>query len=160
MLPSYLKRKGDERRNENRTKRPKSVQCWDRDIICLPLESGTHFGFPRGKYRAWLGSCGLIGKIRLMSSMSVEEVNIEICSVFGKAMGDRKDFPFVFLQPTGTGSKTLTVPSVSSSFCWTASQVAKLGQNKQSIYIMAKDKLECEVIIIIQCHSPSYIPTF
>lgn len=83
-----------------------------------------------------------------MSSMSVEDVCDEVRSVFKVAMDDKKDFPFVFLQPTGAGSKTLTVPSVSSSFSWTASQVAKLGHNKQAIYILANDKLiteNCEV---------------
>ena len=54
-------------------------------------------------------------------------------------MGSRADFPFVFLQLTGIGARTLTVPSVSNSFCWTAQQVAKLGGHKTPIYILAKD---------------------
>ena len=56
-------------------------------------------------------------------------------------MGGRKDFPFAFLQPAGVGTRTLSIPSVSSSFRWTASQVAKLGGHKQAIYIMAMDSL-------------------
>ena len=127
----------------SQSKRPKAVQCWDRDIVCLPQDcsSDDHLPYPRGKFRAKLGMSGLIGKIRLTSSMTVEEVQDEVRSVFQKAMADRKDFPFIFLQPTGAGSRTLTVPSVSTSFCWTAQQVAKLGANKQSIYILAQDDL-------------------
>lgn len=63
-------------------------------------------------------------------------------SVFSQPMGGKSDgFPFAFLQPTGVGSKTLTVPCVSSSFSWTAQQVAKLGTCKQAIYILAQDEL-------------------
>ena len=71
-------------------------------------------------------------KKRLMSKIS--------SYVFHKAMSRRSDFPFNFLQPAGAGSRTLRIPSVSSSFSWTE-QVAKLGPNKQSIYILARDKL-------------------
>lgn len=56
-------------------------------------------------------------------------------------MGGRPDFPFVFLQPTGAGSRTLTVPNVSACFEWSAQQVSKLGSTNQCIYIMAKDQL-------------------
>lgn len=84
---------------------------------------------------------GLIGKIRLMSNMTEQEMEQEVCSVFKSPMGEREDFPFMFLQPTGLGSRSLTVPSVSSSFSWTAQQVAKLGGNKCAIYILAKDNL-------------------
>ena len=91
-----------------------------------------------------LGEAGLIGKIRLNSAMTVEEVTNEIRSVFGQPMGQRSDFPFVFLQPTGAGSRTLTIPSTSSTFSWTASQVAKLGGYKQTIYILAQEKLSLD----------------
>ena len=50
----------------------------------------------------------------------------------------REDFPFDFLQPTGAGTKSIAVPSVSSSFRWTAQQVAKVG-SKQPLYIVAND---------------------
>lgn len=112
-------------------KRPKSTQVWDRDIVCLPQSDEPKLSFPRGKYRAKLGEKGLIGKIRLTSTMSVEDVKNEVRSVFRYPMGGREDFCFDFLQPTGAASRTLTVPSVSSSFQWTAQQVAKLGNNKQ-----------------------------
>ena len=60
-------------------------------------------------------------------------------------MGGRKDFQFIYLQPTGAGSRTLTVPTVSSSFSWTAQQVVKLAANKQTVYILANDELDCKV---------------
>ena len=68
----------------------------------------------------------------------MEEVQREIRSVFCKAMDNRDDFPFVFLQPTGVGSRCLTIPAVSASFMWTAQQVARL---KTPIYILAQDEL-------------------
>lgn len=126
-----------------------STQVWDRDIVCLPwsIELSLQFSYPRGKYRTKLAEKGLIGKIRLTSTMSVEDVENEVRYVFYGPMGGRDDFCFDFLQPTGVGTKTLTVPSVSSSFRWTAQQVAKLGSNKQSIYIVAVAcSLESEVI--------------
>ena len=85
----------------------------------------------------------MIGKIRLISTMTESEVMDEVRSVFQEAMSYRSqsDFPFVFLQPTGSGARTLTAPSVSNSFCWTAQQVAKLGGHKCPIYILAKINL-------------------
>ena len=143
VLPSYLKRKRQEgKAAASHSKRNKSVQVWDRDIVCLPKsESSSKIGYPRGKFRTKLGESGLIGKVRLTSVMSEDEVEQEVRSVFRGPMGGRSDFPFQFLQPTGVGTKTLTVPSVSSSFCWTAQQVAKLGGYKQAIYILAGDHL-------------------
>lgn len=83
----------------------------------------------------------LIGKIRIGSDMSVQEVEDEVRSTFKKAMKDKSDFQFVFLQPTGAGSRLLTIPTVSSSFVWTAQQVARLGSNKQWIYVLAQEDL-------------------
>ena len=111
-------------------KRSKSVQVWDRDIICLPSSSGSTITFPRGRKHTQLGAMGLIGKMRLTSNMSVTEVEEEIRSVFQGPMGGRHDFRFHFLQPTGVGSRSLAIPSVSSSFEWSAQQVAKLGNSK------------------------------
>ncbi len=76
--------------------------------------------------------------------MTVEEVEKEVRSVFSQPMGGRSDFPFSFLQPTGLGSRTLTA---SSSFSWTAQQVAKLAGYKQVIYILAHDELTLPDII-------------
>ena len=158
ILPSYLKRKRKEESSGHcASKRPKPVQVWDRDIVCLPSSHGSvgNIPFPRGKFRTKLGEKGLIGKIRLTSQMSVLEVEDEIRSVFQGPMGGSNDFCFHFLQSTGLGSKTLTLPSVSSSFIWTPQQVARLGNNKQPIYIMADDELACcldsEVSCILSC---------
>ncbi len=132
-------------KDHNISKRPKTVQFWDRDIVCLPqstdLELQTSIAYPRGKCRAELAESGLVGKIRLNSAMTVEEVGQEIRSVFKGPMRGSSNFKFMFLQPTGSGSCTLTVPSTSSSFSWTAHQVAKLGGYKQSIYIIAVDQV-------------------
>ena len=145
LLPSYLKRKKLSNSNPA-SKRPKTVQFWDLDIICIPQPSSEstslQLAYPRGKSRGKLCSLGLVGKIQLSSAMSDEEVQQEIRSVFSVPMGGRADFPFVFLQPVGAGTKTLIVPAVSSSFCWTAQQVARLGSYKQAIYILAKDELK------------------
>ena len=90
--------------------------------------------------------------------MSVDEVAAEVCSVFRGPMRDNPTFPFTFLQPTSGGNKTLTVPSVSSSYQWTAQQVAKLSTNRSSVYIMALDDLllhdagsEMSRLIIVSC---------
>ena len=129
-------------------------QAWDRDIVRLPETHGTatSIPYPRGAYRRQLGQWGLIGKIQIVSTMSELDVQNEVRSVFSSAMDNRSDFPFSYLQSTGAGSKTLTVPSVSSSFCWTANQVAKLGTYKQPIYILAEDTLtypDCEVCLYV-----------
>ena len=66
MLPSYLKRKNVDERSGFTPKRTKTVQCWDRDIICLPSMStnnSVHITYPRGRYCAKLGESGLIGKL-------------------------------------------------------------------------------------------------
>ena len=44
----------------------------------------------------------------------------------------------------GTGSRCLTIPAVSSSFAWTAKQVARLGTSTGTIYILAKADLELD----------------
>ena len=64
--------------------------------------------------------------------MAVKEVAAE---VFKEPMDNRNDFPFRYLQPTGSGSRTLSIPSVSSSFSWTAKQVARIGNNTGTISI-------------------------
>ena len=126
-----------------RAKRPKIVQSWDRDIVCLPqcLSCRGTVKYPRGKYRARLGTLGLMGKIHITDDMSVEQVAAEVRSVFKVPMNSRNDFPFHYLQPTGSGTRTLSTPSVSSSFCWTAKQVARLGNSSGTIYILADDDL-------------------
>lgn len=76
-----MKRKGGPANKPS--KRPKTVQYWDRDIICLPAQKNSStICYRRGKQCAWLGSQGLIGKLRLSSTMTEDEVTKEVCSVF------------------------------------------------------------------------------
>ena len=99
--------------------------------------------------------------------MSVLEVEDEIQSVFRVSMGD-KCFSFQYLQSTSVGSKTLTIPSVSASFDWTAEHVARLGNNnKQAIYVLANDELACSldsemcyIFITLSVHNNYYAQTY
>lgn len=67
----------------------------------------------------------------------------EVRSVFSSAMEHDEDFPFEFLQSAGGGTKSLIVPSRSSSFCWTAKQVVS-SAGRGCIYILALEEL-CSV---------------
>lgn len=104
------------------------------------LEQQGDISIPRGKERERLGQNGLIGKVRLTSDMSEEEIFSEIRTVFCKAMGNDSNFPFTVLQPTGSGCKTLSIPSTSASFLWTAREIC--GSAKNVIYIMAGATLQ------------------
>lgn len=58
--------------------------------------------------------------------MSVLEERQYVCKVFAAPMGITNDgqvFPFTYLQCTVPGSRTLCVPSVSSSFLWAGKKV-------------------------------------
>ena len=73
--------------------------------------------------------------------MTQEHIFSEIHSAFAKPMRNSLNFRFVMLQPTGGTSMKLTIPSLSSSFEWTASSDA--GKHaKTPVYIMAEDALE------------------
>ena len=111
ILPSYLKRKrpGDKSISKRKSSnRDKQLQVWDRDIICLPkpLDGLSSLSYPRGKQRSRFVRQGLIGKVRLTSTMTVDEVE-EVRSVFDGPMSGRRDFPFMFLQPSGAGSRSV-----------------------------------------------------
>ena len=83
----------------------------------------------------------LIGKIRLSSDISEREIFQEIRSVFNVPMGDDPDFEFKLLQIAGGSCKSLSIPTVLSSFKWKTSSVA--GRNaKTLIYILAVDVLK------------------
>lgn len=146
ILPSYLRRN----QGGSKAKKSKTVQVWDRDIICLPLSrrnyssnSNASIAYPRGRYRSELGSMGLIGKIHLTSEMTEEDIKQEIRTVFQGPMGGDLEFPFVFLQPAGEGSRTLVIPAQSSTYRWTAQQVARLGGQKKTTYILAQADMPC-----------------
>ncbi len=113
---------------------------YDRDIICIPkcLCSGTCIKIPRSKQiRETLGRNGLIGKIRLTSFMSESAIMSEIRSVFHVAMEEKHDFVF---KTSGGNSKTISLPSLSASFKWTAGAIC--GKNsKMPIYFWRKTTL-------------------
>lgn len=93
------------------------------------------------KIREYLGKNSLIGKIRLNSSMDQDSIFREIRSVFSVPMDKDSLFQFKVLQPAGGTSKSLTIPSLSSSYKWTASAIC--GKNsKVPIYILAEDELK------------------
>ena len=144
MLPSYLKRRGTG--DNSKPKKPKTIKTWDRDVLCLPnsrqnMSSGGNIKFPRGKYRSELAKEGLIGKLHLTSEMTDVDVANEIRSIFSGPMGNNAEFPFLYLQPTGGGSKSLTVPSQSSSFKWVPQQVARLSGQSGTMYILEQAEL-------------------
>ncbi len=101
---------------------------------------------PRKK-RSMLSSYGLIGKVHLESDWQEEELFAEIRSVFANAMSNDEAFPFQILLLTGSGTKSLTVPSLSSSFKWTPKEVA--GRADSSVYILAGKNLKDEVNVIV-----------
>ena len=143
MLPSFLRRHGRNDRGHPRSKKPKVVKTWDRDILCIlngGRRSGGGISFPRGRYRAYLAKSGLIGKLHLSSEMTDKDVEDEIRTIFKGPMQNNPSFPFVYLQSTGGGSKTLTIPSQSASFRWTPQQVARSSQSG-TIFILAQDDL-------------------
>ena len=106
---------------------------------------GNKATFKIPRCRDYLARKGLIGKIHLTSDMSEKEIFREIRSVFKKPMDCNRSFIFDVLQQTGGSSKSLTVPSVSSSYKWTASAVA--GKNaKVPIYIIAREKLTVMIL--------------
>lgn len=151
------------------SKKQKAVTSWDRDIICLPQtrklrknDAANILSYPRKKYRAQLAAWGLIGKLHLTSDMTVDDVAAEVRSVFKGPMSNNPSFQFTFLQSTGGGSITLTTPSTSSSYQWTAHQVAKLSSFRGTIYILAIDDLtlqddQFEVRIKCSVHIKFYI---
>ena len=119
--------------------------------MCLPEEycdNPRHISVPRMEKRNNLAEAGLVGKIEFNSDMNSDAMKREICRVFSKPMGltdmditNGDLFPFQYLQRTGAGSRTLCIPSVSSSFTWSGRQVASLAKSGGLIYIMAESSL-------------------
>ena len=148
-FPSVVGRK---RRNRSavasRAKNSKVVS-WDRNIVCLPFcyskwcrTPSSGIAIPRKK-KCILAAHGLVGKVHLESDWSEDDVFNEIRSVFSEPMNNDPAFPFDMLQLTGTGTKTLGVPALSSSFRWTPKEVA--GRADSTIYILCKKNLSNEV---------------
>ena len=114
--------------------------------MCLPksrqnVSKWGNIKYPRGKYRSLLASSGLIGKLYLTSVMTEIDVQNEIRSIFKGPMEDNPNFPFLYLQPTGGGSRSLTIPSQSLFFKWIPQQVARLSGQTGVIYILAQSDL-------------------
>ena len=114
----------------------------DRDIILLPNSFKDECGLikiPRGKAsRECLAANGLVGRICLSTNMTELHIFDEIRSIFRSPMNEDMEFSIRILQMSGGGSKTLTIPVVSSTYKWTASAVA--GKNaKCPIYVLAND---------------------
>ena len=121
---------------------------YDRDIVCLPFcYSSKHgkYAIPRSETRATLASSGLIGKVRLSSDMSQDQILTEIRSVFSAEMNENQNFPISFLQRSGQGSNSLTVPSISNSYQWSAKEVVRMA-GQGCIYIKAEARLNCEMV--------------
>ena len=141
-LPStFLKKVNIRQKTVKKKKTP--LISYDRDIVCLTKQFVSKNGtvkIPRSAERLeYLCHHGLKGKIRLISTMTEEEIMDEIRSVFKLPFGD-KDFSFDILQRSGGKSKSLVVPSLSSSYSWTASAVA--GSSKSPVYILARSSID------------------
>ena len=70
--------------------------------------------------------------------MTIEEVGREIRSFCEHSVESDHSFSSTYLQANGGGSQSLSIPSVSASFQWTAHQVAKLGNHRNTIYVLAE----------------------
>jgi len=153
-LPSIL---GKRRRfHVNTSKGLKSMKSmkittWDRTIIFLPVTypetCGEQIVVPHKK-RSVLASNGLIGKIHLESNWDEEELFGEVRSVFKDAMGGDMNFPFTFLVPMGGGLKSLTKPVQSTSYKWTAKEVA--GRADSTVYILAEKAMNSGVVDVVK----------
>ena len=88
---------------------------------------------------------GLLGKIRLYSLMTEDDIFTEIQSVFSVPMGEKEDFNFTILQLTGGGSKSLIIPALSPTYKYIANAAA--GKNsKMLIYILTLKDLQVHCI--------------
>lgn len=140
VLPSKFltKRNAITKRSNSKTK--EKVFTYDRDIICLPKSYGRSSNIPIPRSRTQLSKNGLIGKIRLTSDMTQEDIFDEIRSVFRGPMQGSSTFLFDVLQPAGGHSKSLTIPALSDSFKWTASAIVSKNA-KVPLYVLAKEPL-------------------
>ena len=146
-LPSTFLKKIQSVRQKPKRKTP--VVSYDRDIVCLTKDFESKNGtikIPRSANSLqYLCRNGLKGKIRLTSAMSEEEIMDEIRSVFRRPFNDKK-FSFSILQAGGGKYKSLLVPSLSSSFVWTASAVA--GSSKSPIYILSHSDVDVILFLV------------
>ena len=118
----------------------KKTTTYDRDIICLPKCYGKTLNIPIPRSRTQLAKNGLIGKIRLTSDMTQDDIYDEIRSVFRGPMNGSTTFNFDVLQPAGGHTKCLTIPALSDSYRWTASAIVPKNA-KVPLYILAKEAI-------------------
>ena len=147
-LPTaFLKRISSKKGKDKMMSKKAPSVTYDRDIFCLTKNFANNNGtvkIPRSsESMEYVCRNGLKGKIRLTSDMTEEEIMEEIKSVFKRPFGGDGDFPFDILQPSGGKLKSLVIPSLSSSYVWTASAVA--GNSKSPIYIMAGADIQVDV---------------
>ena len=50
------------------------VKSWNKDVVCIPYTREKHIAIPRSKQRGLLAERGLIGKIKLVSTMTVCQI--------------------------------------------------------------------------------------
>ncbi len=128
-LPTkYLKKLKSSKNVPPPPKKTTPAMVFNRDIVCLTKEfmqkNGT-IKIPRSIANLeYLCRNGLKGKIRLTSDMCETEIMDEIRSVFQRPFNNDDTFPFDILQSGGGKMKSLVIPSLSSSYLWTASAVA------------------------------------
>ena len=139
MLPSRFLKKFTQK--QTASKSSSRLYTYDRDIICLPKEccKSNIIHIPRN--RECLSKDGLIGRIRLTSDMSEDDIFDEIRSVFRIPMAGADRFSFNVLQSAGGQSKMLVIPALSNSYKWTASALAPKNV-KTPIYILAREPLK------------------
>ena len=136
VLPSIISKK---KATSRQTLLTRSI-TYDRDIICLPRSYGKSANIPIPRSRVQLAKNGLIGKIRLTSDMTQDDIFDEIRSVFRGPMDGSTTFRFDILQPAGGQTKSLTIPALSGSYKWTASAIVPKNA-KVPLYILAKEAL-------------------
>ena len=101
--------------------------------------------------------------------MSAEDVAREVRSIFKESIKEHTNFYFQYLQATGGGTKSLTVPSQSASVKWMLFQVSHLSARSGTIYILAQDELDlndktlithtypvCSLVICVFADSPKF----
>lgn len=148
-LPTTFLKRITNQSVRQKSKKKTPLVTYDRDIVCLTKDfvqkNGT-IKIPRSASNLeYLCRNSLKGKIRLSSTMNEDEIMNEIRSVFKRPFNNR-EFSFDILQHGGGKFKSLVVPSLSSSYVWTANAVA--GSSKSPIYILAHTDIDVSIMII------------
>lgn len=132
-----MKKVGEQIKQRKSNSNKAAAVVFDRVIICLTKKFQQQNGtimIPRSSENMnYLCKHNLKGRILLNSNMDEEEIMDEIRLVFQDSFTTFLSFDI--LQHGGGRLKSLVVPSLSSSYAWTASAVA--GSSKSPIYILA-----------------------